>query len=301
MSKLTPIYKTNYSQFVAGIDSDPDLSRRTKTQYRRAIRRAENAGIDLFDPHTLREYASGLPTSSRAFLSAAVRRVTGEAIQVAKENATPDNVGATEAALMRLEAIQGSIKVGVAKGQKAHTWLSARGFTDLLGKTDDTPIGRRDRLALLLLGDCGLRRFEAAELKVSAVVKQGGHYALSIAGKGGKMRSVPLPKHTLADIQATKAAYGGTMVLKSFNRWGQVKDGISERYLATLTMKYGAMVGHPKLMPHDLRRTFAQIRYKAGVPVAQISKLLGHAKLATTERYLSIDVGDLMGRAFIEI
>jgi integrase len=50
----------------------------------------------------------------------------------------------------------------------------------------------------------------------------------------------------------------------------------------------GKMIGKPELQPHDLRRTYAQLGYEAGVPVTQISRLLGHASIATTQRYLNL-------------
>jgi integrase/recombinase XerD len=46
----------------------------------------------------------------------------------------------------------------------------------------------------------------------------------------------------------------------------------------------------PELDAHDLRRTFARLGYDAGVPVEQISKLLGHADVKTTMLYLGIDI-----------
>ena len=42
--------------------------------------------------------------------------------------------------------------------------------------------------------------------------------------------------------------------------------------------------------PHDLRRTYAQLGYQAGIPVTLISRLLGHAAIATTQRYLNLDL-----------
>jgi len=42
----------------------------------------------------------------------------------------------------------------------------------------------------------------------------------------------------------------------------------------------------PKLAPHDLRRTCAKLCRTAGGDLEQIQLLLGHASIATTERYL---------------
>jgi site-specific recombinase XerD len=54
--------------------------------------------------------------------------------------------------------------------------------------------------------------------------------------------------------------------------------------------KAGQMIGQPELAPHALRRTFAQLGFQAGVPITQISKLLGHASVSTTQRYLNLDL-----------
>ena len=45
-----------------------------------------------------------------------------------------------------------------------------------------------------------------------------------------------------------------------------------------------------ELQPHDLRRTYAELGRRAGVPISQISKLLGHASIETTQDYLNIEL-----------
>jgi integrase/recombinase XerD len=55
-----------------------------------------------------------------------------------------------------------------------------------------------------------------------------------------------------------------------------------------IVRKYGSMIDMPKLSPHDLRRTYAQVGNDAGVPITQIKELLGHASVATTQRYLNL-------------
>ena len=52
----------------------------------------------------------------------------------------------------------------------------------------------------------------------------------------------------------------------------------------------GERVGLQGLSTHDCRRTFAQLAYAAGVPTTQISLLLGHANVGTTQRYLNLDL-----------
>jgi integrase len=61
---------------------------------------------------------------------------------------------------------------------------------------------------------------------------------------------------------------------------------VSEDLIYTLVQRSGAVIGHPELTPHDLRRTCAKLCRKAGGDLEQIQLLLGHASIQTTERYL---------------
>jgi integrase len=55
-----------------------------------------------------------------------------------------------------------------------------------------------------------------------------------------------------------------------------------------LVQKRGRMIGREDLQPHDLRRTYAQLGLGAGISIEQISKLLGHSSIKTTQEYLNI-------------
>ena len=67
-----------------------------------------------------------------------------------------------------------------------------------------------------------------------------------------------------------------------------VGEAMSSQALYDLVIKYGKMIGK-QLQPHDLRRTGAQIAWKAGVPIEQISLSLGHESIETTSLYLGIE------------
>jgi site-specific recombinase XerD len=54
--------------------------------------------------------------------------------------------------------------------------------------------GKRDRALLSILVACGLRRHEAAELTVDPRQQREGHWAIvDLAGKGGHIRTIPVP------------------------------------------------------------------------------------------------------------
>jgi integrase len=149
----------------------------------------------------------------------------------------------------------------------------------------------RDRLAVGLMMAAGLRREEAASLLFADMLKQNERYVLNVKGKGAKDRVVPINTRlaeAIVDWQFLVGAEG--LILRSLGRNKEPGESISTTGLYNIVKKRGAMIGKPELQPHDLRRTFAELGRRAGVPISQISKLLGHASIETTQEYLNIDL-----------
>ena len=69
-----------------------------------------------------------------------------------------------------------------------------------------------------------------------------------------------------------------------------IGDALSPVGVFNIVREHGKDMGKAKIAPHDLRRTYAQLGYDAGVPITQISILLGHANVATTQRYLNLEL-----------
>lgn len=112
---------------------------------------------------------------------------------------------------------------------------------------------------------------------------------LNITGKGAKSRVVPISvrlAEAIIDWQFLIDAEG--LILRSLGRNRIPEDSISTTGSYNIAQKRGAMIGKPELQPHDLRRTYAELGRRAGVPISQISKLLGHASIETTQDYLNI-------------
>jgi integrase len=80
------------------------------------------------------------------------------------------------------------------------------------------------------------------------------------------------------------------MILRSLGRNRIPGDSISTTGLYNIVQKRGSMIGKLGLQPHDLRRTYAELGRRAGVPIAQISKLLGCTSIKTTQEYLNIEL-----------
>jgi len=268
---------------IRAIQNDPTLQPSTKHQYIKALENYLATGEKLTDPIALTEYALTVGSSTRSFLAAAVTRMAQELELLAKGSATPDNIDIIQAAVFRAQALQKTIKTRQPQGERAHTWLTWFEAEQLLdacqrrvsGKAEIRIFAQRDRLAIGLMMAAGLRREEAASLQFTDIVKQNERYVLNVKGKGAKDRVVPISERlaeAIIDWQFLVDAEG--LILRSLGRNKMPGESISTTGLYNIVQKRGAMIGKPNLQPHDLRRTYAELGRRAGVPISQISKLL---------------------------
>lgn len=284
--------------FSAAIAEADHLAESTRDAYARAIERAQEAGVDLFDPRALETHARTLSQSGRAFLSAGLRVVTDRLAAEAKANATPHNVAAVQATLYRVEAINAAVTTQQAEGQKVHTWLTRAEVMQLLDTCDPSTVkGKRDRVGIGLLVAAGLRRSEAVALTFGDVKLQPAgdriRTVLEVEGKGAKTRAVPISDGLAAAIEEWGAeldAGRDDRILRRVRRGGHPGEKLSTQGLFNVVRSAGEAIGKPDLAPHDLRRTFAQLGYEAGVPLTQVSRLLGHASIETTKKYLNLEL-----------
>jgi len=294
MTELTITHHTTHSDVLAAIARAP-LAESSKRKYKGAMTRYLDTGRDPFNAQDLAAYAQALGESSKAHLKAAVRLYSNALLDTMKAQADPDNVNVVQAAEYRTEALQNAVKVSTPKGQKTHTWLSQAEVKRLLDTCGAGLKGERDRLALGLLVAAGLRRSEACDLTFDDIKLQPVtgkmRTVLAINGKGNKNRTVPISDKLANALDRWGAHVGYTgRVLRSITQRRELRDSMSTAGLFNLVREKGSDIGKDDIAPHDLRRTYAQLGYEAGVPVTQISKLLGHANLATTQRYLNLDL-----------
>ncbi|MCB0163781.1 MAG: site-specific integrase [Anaerolineae bacterium] len=279
------------------IDRAP-LAESSKLKYRAALTRALDAGVNFADAGSVGVYARELPSSGRRCLKSALTHWHSAVALEAKAGATPETAAAVQATIYRLEALQEAIQIKAPKGQKFHTWLNQAEVKALLATCGaNTPKCFRDKIVLGLLVGAGLRREELTGLTFEAVkqqkIKRGFRVVLDVEGKGSKRRAVPIKPALATDLarwQMTIAAGPGDLIARSIDRAGNVGESLSAVGVFKVVNQAGQAIDKPDLAPHDLRRTFAQLGYEAGVPITQISKLLGHASVKTTQRYLNLDL-----------
>jgi len=143
---------------------------------------------------------------------------------------------------------------------------------------------------LAMLIGCGLRRGERLALTSESIQQREDHWVIAdLVGKGGHVRTVPIPPWVKAAVDAWMSDAGITSgrVFRAINKAGRIwGDGMSPKVLWDVVRAAAAQAGIEKLAPHDLRRTCARLCHLAGGELEQIQFLLGHVSVQTTERYL---------------
>ena len=202
---------------------------------------------------------------------------------------------AADNALMPRDLAAGISRVRGAKQQGTRTgkWLMLAQAENLLAApSPETLKGKRDRALLAVLVGCGLRRKEAASLDLDLIQQRDGRWVIpDLVGKGGRIRTVPMPSWCRAAMEVWTTAAGITTgpVFRPVLKGGRVGAGrMTAQTIFEAVRIYGAKIGVPDLAPHDLRRTFAKLAHKGRAALEQIQLSLGHASITTTERYLGV-------------
>lgn len=135
-----------------------------------------------------------------------------------------------------------------------------------------------EKLAVILLYTLGLRISELVSLELTEISSEW----VRVTGKGQKSRDIPLLPSTHALMQA----YIDEMRPRRFlfeSEQGQLSEN-SLRYLVTKCFKRIGL----KVTPHQLRHSYATALLNNNARIADVSELLGHASMATTQIYTKL-------------
>jgi site-specific recombinase XerD len=154
-------------------------------------------------------------------------------------------------------------------------WLSAEQGKRLLRTVDNASLrGKRDYATLAILLGCGLRRAELTALRVEDIQQREEHWvSADLIGKGGHIRTIPVPDWVKAGIDVWMAASGVAdgILLRSINKAGRVWGcGFSPKVIWGVVKERAMICEIPALAPHDLRRTCARLCHQAGGELDQI-------------------------------
>ena len=151
----------------------------------------------------------------------------------------------------------------------------------------------RDRLMLELLYGCGIRNSELTGINVDDI--RLSTEAILIRGKGKKERYVPFGDSVNAALttylparQAILSEKRKTCSALLVNQRG---GRLTTRSVGRIVKKIAVAKGlSPNLHPHTLRHAFGTHMLEEGADLRAIQELLGHERLATTQRYTQLSM-----------
>ena len=147
----------------------------------------------------------------------------------------------------------------------------------------------RDRAVLELMYGSGLRVGEVASLTPERVDLVRGR--VRVLGKGDREREVPMSDFAVDAVGAYLAE--GRPHLAPPGAAGLFHNRkakpFSTRDIRTMVERYaGTLLQGRRVSPHTLRHSFATHLLEGGADIRAVQELLGHASVATTQRYTHV-------------
>lgn len=192
------------------------------------------------------------------------------------------------------------------KAAPAICYLNADDMKLLLEQPErTTKNGRRDLTLLSLLYDTGARVQEIADLTVGSLrLTPPAH--VTLIGKGGKSRMVPLMKNTMELLKGylSENDLNVPHKLQYPLFTNQRHEPLTRAGICYILKKYAPMAKEKQplfpesITPHVLRHSKAMHLLEAGVNIVYIRDILGHVDVSTTEVYARANME--MKRAALE-
>ena len=254
----------------------------------------------------LRRFLEWLGTRSLKKLT--ISELSGYVQWLHRKSLAPSSIARHVASLktfFRFLQLEGFLKENVAEllgspklWQRVPDVLSADVVARLLespGKRD--PHYRRDRALLELLYATGCRASEISELKMADYSAR--KKFIRCRGKGDKERMVPLGRRAVDAVEEYRETERAKIVarLEEEPQWLLISTRggpLRRERIWELVKKYIARLGLAKTVsPHTLRHSFATHLLTGGADLRQVQEMLGHASIATTQRYTHVDISRL--------
>jgi integrase/recombinase XerC len=162
------------------------------------------------------------------------------------------------------------------------------------GKMPETAaFPERDRLMLELLYGCGIRNSELTGINLDDIRLSAE--AILIRGKGKKERYVPFGDSVRGALAAYLPARQALLAEVRKNstallinqRGGRLTTRSVGRVIKKIAVSKGLS---PDVHPHTLRHAFGTHMLEEGADLRAIQELLGHERLATTQRYTQLSM-----------
>jgi|KBSMisStaDraftv2_1062788.scaffolds.fasta_scaffold177963_2 integrase/recombinase XerC len=267
-------------------------------------------------PHTLRNYASDLqqfalyfsppgqhPPAPAEFTVLQIREWLGDLYKRRLSPVTVRRKLAAVRSLFQFLAKNGSVPTNIARlvrtpkaPQRLPAVPTAEQTNELINAVAadrlERPFPERDRLIFELLYGCGLRISELVGLNLDDFDLR--EQWIRVRGKGRKERQVPYGSTAASALEK----YLEVRVIKPRDRAllaNHLGTRLSDRGARGIVKMYARLIsGDASLHPHSLRHAFATHLLADGADLRAIQELLGHARLATTQKYTQVSLTDLM-------
>jgi len=135
-----------------------------------------------------------------------------------------------------------------------------------------------EQLIIMMLYTLGLRISELGSLKFEDISQEW----VRVLGKGSKQRDIPLIASTKKVLDEYYSSFNANKFL--FEKNGEKLSENSLRYIITKVFKRVGM----KVSPHQLRHSYATALLNGGAPIVDVSELLGHSSMSTTQIYTKL-------------
>lgn len=173
-------------------------------------------------------------------------------------------------------------------------------------------VGEKEKLIIELLLSTGCRVSELVNIKVADI----DGTRILVHGKGEKDRYVYLNARAelITDTYMSCRKDGNPYLLPRVKNMGKIdrrgmpqraykdfwKDSanieeghIDKSTVEGITRAIAKRAGVERVNPHKFRRTCATLALRRGMPIEQVSKMLGHEQLSTTQIYLDLSEDEL--------
>ncbi|MGH9523784.1 MAG: tyrosine-type recombinase/integrase, partial [Terriglobales bacterium] len=158
---------------------------------------------------------------------------------------------------------------------------------------EQAPFGERDRVIFELLYGCGLRNSELVGINMADI--HWSNEAILVRGKGKKQRLVPFGDSAAQALREYLPARQKLLSDRKRNSPAllvNLRGGrLTTRSVGRIVKQIAVMRGlSADLHPHTLRHAFGTNMLEEGADLRAIQELLGHERLATTQRYTQLSL-----------
>lgn len=159
-----------------------------------------------------------------------------------------------------------------------------------------SPIGKRDRAILLLLARLGLRAGDIVQLRLQDIDWKGAW--VHVSGKGRRQTRLPLTQEVgdaiVSYLQESRAqSRTDILFLRSRAPYRGLRSHAAVSVIVASAMRRAGIKRPGRGAAHLLRHSVASSMLRQGASLQEISALLRHRSIETTQIYAKIDVAAL--------